>query len=377
MPMRAPRKRASRIFVEPVETLSVDLDRPAVRPLEPGDRHQQRRFARARRSDEADRLAAPYIERDTLEDMHAGRAAAETQIRHPAIRSPVRPFTSAVLAHEILVETQATPSRRRSCRGKLVGERRAGRDGGRPLIWALQRISPFHRGLRPARPSLRRCSCCRFSPPPPGHWRAGRHPHHSHRRARRQPDGRISAAAGCRLSGRARKGAARRRIQCDGHQCRRLRRYGERRARRGSIGRSATDTDAVLLELGANDMLRGIDPPITRKALGCDRRPARRRAASRCCSPACSPRRDLGQDYLHPLRRHLSRISPRPMACRSIRSFSPASPGRPISTQPDGMHPTRARRRNHRQSHAADRRGIPEERAAARVTWRSGANWAV
>ncbi len=36
---------------------------------------------------------------------------------------------------------------------------------------------------------------------------------------------------------------------------------------RGSNGRSREGTDAVIVELGANDMLRGIDPKLTREAL--------------------------------------------------------------------------------------------------------------
>ena len=35
----------------------------------------------------------------------------------------------------------------------------------------------------------------------------------------------------------------------------------------GSTGRCRTDTDAVILELGANDALRGVDPEITKAAL--------------------------------------------------------------------------------------------------------------
>ena len=49
-------------------------------PLEPGHDHQERGLARARRADQADRLALPYIQRDVLEDVHARGAAAEREV---------------------------------------------------------------------------------------------------------------------------------------------------------------------------------------------------------------------------------------------------------------------------------------------------------
>ena len=49
-------------------------------------------------------------------------------------------------------------------------------------------------------------------------------------------------------------------------------------------------TQLVILELGANDMLRGIAPDITEKNLDAHDRAAEGSAASPCCSPACAPR---------------------------------------------------------------------------------------
>ena len=49
-------------------------------------------------------------------------------------------------------------------------------------------------------------------------------------------------------------------------------------------------TDAVIVELGANDMLRGIDPKVTRRGARGDRAAADRAAHCRCCSPACGRR---------------------------------------------------------------------------------------
>src|SRR5262249_3945570 len=50
------------------------------RPLEARHHHQQRRLAGARRTDQADRLAAPDLERDVLENVHTRRAGAERQV---------------------------------------------------------------------------------------------------------------------------------------------------------------------------------------------------------------------------------------------------------------------------------------------------------
>ena len=53
---------------------------PGSGPFKPGHDHEQCRLTRSGRSDETNRLAAPYIEVDVLEDMNAGRAAAERKI---------------------------------------------------------------------------------------------------------------------------------------------------------------------------------------------------------------------------------------------------------------------------------------------------------
>jgi len=55
-------------------------------------------------------------------------------------------------------------------------------------------------------------------------------------------------------------------------------------------------TDAVIVELGANDMLRGIDPHVTRKAIGTIVRKLRERhIAVLLCGMVASP--NLGKDY--------------------------------------------------------------------------------
>ena len=69
-----------RVLVERAEGLARDHDRAGVGALQPGHDHQQRRFARAGGADQADRLAAPYMQVDVFEDMNARRAAPERQI---------------------------------------------------------------------------------------------------------------------------------------------------------------------------------------------------------------------------------------------------------------------------------------------------------
>ena len=73
-------KARKRVLIEMPEVRVRHHDRAGVRPFEPGEHHQQRRFARARRADQANRLAAPYIQVDVFEDMNPGRGAAERKI---------------------------------------------------------------------------------------------------------------------------------------------------------------------------------------------------------------------------------------------------------------------------------------------------------
>ena len=64
-----------RVLVENGQVLAGDLDRARFRPLEPGNRHEQRRLAAARRPDQAQRLARLDGEVDASEDMDGGGAA--------------------------------------------------------------------------------------------------------------------------------------------------------------------------------------------------------------------------------------------------------------------------------------------------------------
>ena len=68
------------VLVEAGIVLAGDDDAARVDPLQPRDHHEQRRFSRARRPDQADALAALDREVDAAQHMHARRAASERQI---------------------------------------------------------------------------------------------------------------------------------------------------------------------------------------------------------------------------------------------------------------------------------------------------------
>jgi acyl-CoA thioesterase I len=99
-------------------------------------------------------------------------------------------------------------------------------------------------------------------------------------------------------------------------------------------------TDAAIVELGANDMLRGIDPQVTREALDAIlARLEQRHIAIMLCGMKAAP--NLGVDY----GRAFERIYPE-LAAKHGAVFYPffldgAAADRTL-TQPDGMHPNAA-----------------------------------
>ena len=138
-------------------------------------------------------------------------------------------------------------------------------------------------------------------------------PSHSNRRLRRQPDGRLSASAPAKAFTDKLQAALAR----QGSRCRDVANAGvSGDTTSGGLSRldwSVPDgTQLVILELGANDMLRGVSPDITEKNLdamlaqaeGAQDRRAARRHARRAQSRRRLPER---------LRRDLS------AACREIR----------------------------------------------------------
>ena len=78
MPILAPRNFASASSLKPSSETPSIVDRTAVGALEARHRHQQRRFARTRRADKPDRLAARDVEAYIAQNMDARRAAAQT-----------------------------------------------------------------------------------------------------------------------------------------------------------------------------------------------------------------------------------------------------------------------------------------------------------
>ena len=73
-------KPRERVLAQTAELDAVDLDLAFVRALESGHDHQQRRFARTGGADDADRLAVGDCQTDVAQDMHTRGAPAEAEI---------------------------------------------------------------------------------------------------------------------------------------------------------------------------------------------------------------------------------------------------------------------------------------------------------
>ncbi|HLH97696.1 MAG TPA: arylesterase [Xanthobacteraceae bacterium] len=99
-------------------------------------------------------------------------------------------------------------------------------------------------------------------------------------------------------------------------------------------------TEAVILELGANDMLRGLDPQVTNKALAeILRRLSDRHIDVLLCGMLAAP--NLGADYAA----SFNRIYPDAAAARHLLLypfFLEGVAGHPDLIQRDGLHPTAA-----------------------------------
>ena len=66
-----------RVLAEPAEIVAVDPHPSGARPLQPAEHHHQGRFARARRADDAHRLAGADLERDAAENVDGTGGAAQ------------------------------------------------------------------------------------------------------------------------------------------------------------------------------------------------------------------------------------------------------------------------------------------------------------
>jgi acyl-CoA thioesterase-1 len=102
----------------------------------------------------------------------------------------------------------------------------------------------------------------------------------------------------------------------------------------------APDTDAVIVELGANDMLRGVDPRITRNAIGTIVRKLRqRKIVVLVCGMLASP--NLGKDFADKFNQIYPDMSVAygaiyyPFFLNGVATFANLN-------QRDGLHPTAA-----------------------------------
>ncbi len=99
-------------------------------------------------------------------------------------------------------------------------------------------------------------------------------------------------------------------------------------------------TDAVILELGANDMLRGIRPQITRDALDAIlHRLAERHIAVLLCGMRAAP--NLGRDFAEPFERIYPELAVK-YGTLAYPFFLDGVAGNLTLVQHDGIHPTAA-----------------------------------
>ncbi len=100
------------------------------------------------------------------------------------------------------------------------------------------------------------------------------------------------------------------------------------------------NTDAVILELGANDMLRGIKPEVTKAALaGILQRLAQRHIAVLLCGMRAAP--NLGRDYVAAFEAIYPALAAKYGVALYPFFLDGVAADRRL-TQPDGMHPNAA-----------------------------------
>ena len=100
------------------------------------------------------------------------------------------------------------------------------------------------------------------------------------------------------------------------------------------------DTDAVIVELGANDMLRGIPPEVTRKAIDTIVRKLReRKIAVLVAGMLASP--NMGPDYGNAFQ-HIFSDTAKTYGAIYYPVGRPGVAGESVLNQPDGIHPTAA-----------------------------------
>ena len=303
MPMRAPRKRAS--ASSPMSWIgwpSMTIS-PRCGPFEPGHRHQQRRFAAARGARQADRRAAADGQADALQDMHPRRARAEAEFdvsQFDGGSSRVRRRRGRGAPGRVDLANREEPS----C-GSLGVRRHMGPGAGSRN--SQPRWSRWPRRLGAAQAKTLKLVAFGDS------LTAG----YGVKPGQRFPEVLQAAlrAKGCDVSV-VNAGVSGETAE-DG-----LARFD------WSV---PADTDALIVELGANDMLRGMAVDGAKRALS-----AILAKATHAAYPDAADRHAGGAQSRAGLRRGVQRDLPRPRQDlrrrRSIRSSSTASPPTPSST---------------------------------------------
>jgi acyl-CoA thioesterase I len=98
------------------------------------------------------------------------------------------------------------------------------------------------------------------------------------------------------------------------------------------------DADAVILELGANDALRGVDPAVTRNALDAILRALKARGTPVLLCGIYAPP-NMGQEFVHAYRQMYVQLAQTYDAIL-YPFFLDGVAGRTELNQPDGIHPT-------------------------------------
>ena len=297
-------KAGEPVFIELAELVPRHDHVAGIRPLQSGHDHQQGRFARTGRSEQRDRLAAPYMQADVAQDMHTCGAAAERQV--DAVE---RDGVAAGRKPRNVIHAPNSP------RPALVGDRLYGR---RRVLFQIAAAAAFRLRWRRSRRGATRRSRS---------WRSA---------IRSRPDTGFPTTEGFvpRLQAALAAGIA------------------AEVANGGVSGDTAADglarldwsvpqgTDAVMVELGANDMLRGIAPAVTRDALDAIlRRLTGRHMAVLFCGMRAAP--NLGAAY----GAAFERIYPELAAKYGTLLYPFFLDGVAADlklTQPDGLHPNAA-----------------------------------
>ena len=284
-----PAKPRQGVFVQGAELDAVDLNFAFIWPLKTGHDHQQRRFARAGSADDADRLALADCQIDVAQDMHASRAAAETEV-DAAHRDRRKHHCSSTLK----------PSRPHMGICGSSSRRRPSRRS-----WRCFRTPP-----RPARFAL---------------WRLG-----------------DSLTAGYGLPpGKAFPDRLEAALRAKGWDVKVINAGVSGDTAADALARYdwsvPQDADALIVELGGNDMLRGMKPEATKKTLAAILDKARA-AHLPVLLAGMRAAPNLGGEYAARVRRHLSgsgesyNVSLYPFFLEGVA-------GDPKLDQADGLHP--------------------------------------